>query len=54
MQPVPSLLFADELLIMSMAATVLQQRLDAWQELCSVTKEHPLHKCSARIPRQGV
>jgi len=27
---VPILLFADELLIMSMAATGLQQQLDAW------------------------
>jgi len=31
-------LFADELLIMSMAATGLQQQLDAWQDFCSVTK----------------
>ncbi len=30
---VPILLFADELLIMSMAATGLQQQLDAWPVL---------------------
>ena len=40
MQLVPNLLLAVELLIMSMAATGLQQ-LGAGQEFCSVTKELP-------------
>ncbi len=37
MQMVSILLLADELFIMSMAATGLQQQLDAGQEFCSAT-----------------
>ncbi len=48
-------LFADELLIMSMAATGLQQQLEAGQDFCSV-KEHLLHvhNYGAQFPRKRV
>ena len=36
---VPTLLIADELLIMSTAATGLQQQLNAWQDFCKRHRE---------------
>jgi len=50
------LLFADELLIMSMVATGLQQQLDARQDFCSyqIIQGHVLHKYGAGTPRTKV